>query len=678
MGIKTIFRYWNQATISTSILLWIVAPLQHQLFGQSTETQLVAVTPTHPDTSPTRFAATSPTLPDTTTPGEVTQAIFIGNTTFSDWLLSQQMTLSPQGWLDRVVESNTFDQFPNYRESLRQADQEALQRFYKDRGFLDAEVAIDVLQQQPENVWLKVVIREGPLYTVNDWNLTIDAKNQPAAADLQNTPEYRELTKGLALKPGNVYQRRALWQTQQALSQFLMEQGYFFGTASFTEQLDRDQRRVTLDITLTPGEKTSIDSVAVFGQKTLNRRTITRDARLKEGQRITLHDLQEAKASLERHSIVEEARFPMRLTTDSSVTLTLEIVEAPLRQLETSIGLGTEEYLRGKVQWEHRNTNGRGHVLSSMARASFLEQELNASYFIPYVGSPKNSYSITPFLAHRFGVKRSYEVFQVGVIQALRIDVRRDLRAILSYELSANEGRADAGRGNPKDPLVNYNISAFSLTGTYLPLEPTGQWNGIQTFMEISSPFLLGTYTYQKATIAFRHRRATRWNPEAAWLIKGRLGGLWAPATPSLPLDLKLYAGGTHTVRGWQRNELGPKESRFNENDEFDRYIPVGGRAMLVGGIERIQPLPGALRRLDWAVFVDGGQVWSDFEAINFQEIQFGAGFGVGTTTPFGPVRIDVAMKVNPNNQDMNRYQGIDYGSALQRFSLHLQIGDPF
>jgi outer membrane protein insertion porin family len=131
-------------------------------------------------------------------------------------------------------------------------------------------------------------------------------------------------------------------------------------------------------------------------------------------------------------------------------------------------------------------------------------------------------------------------------------------------------------------------------------------------------------------------------------------------------------------VRGWQRNELGPKESRFNENDEFNRYIPVGGRAMLVGGIERIQPLPGALRRLDWAVFVDGGQVWSDFEAINLQEIQFGAGFGVGTTTPFGPVRIDVAMKVNPNNQDIGRFQGVDYGSALQRFSLHLQIGDPF
>jgi outer membrane protein insertion porin family len=667
MGIKTIFQYWFQATISVSILLWIVAPLQHPLFGQSDTT-----------TSTSSAGQSTSTSTSPVAQPDVTQTIFIGNTTFSDWLLSQQMTLSPQGWLDRLVESNTFDRHPTYRESLRQIDQEALQRFYRDRGFLDAEVTIEVLQQQSESVWLKVVIREGPVYTVNDWNLTIDTQNQSALTYLQSTPEYRELTQGLTLKPGNIYQRRALWQTQQALSQFLMEQGYFFGTASFTEQLDRDQRRVTLDITLTPGEKTSIDSLAVFGHQSMNRQTLIRDVNLQEGQPIILRDLLEAKESLERHSIVEEARLPMRPLTDSTVVLTLEIEEAPLRKIQTSMGLGTEEYLRGMVQWENRNTNGRGHVLSSMAKASFLEQELNASYFIPYVGSPKNSYSITPFLAHRFGVKRSYEVFQVGVIQALRVDLRRDLRAIISYELSANEGRADAGRGNPKDPSVNYNISAFSLTGTYLPLEPTGQWNGIQTFMEISSPFLLGTYTYQKATIAFRHRRAARWNPEAAWLIKGRLGGLWAPSTPSLPLDLKLYAGGTHTVRGWQRNELGPKESRFNENDEFDRYIPVGGRAMLVGGIERIQPLPGALKRLDWAFFVDGGQVWSDFEAVNLQEIQFGAGFGIGTTTPFGPVRIDVAMKVNPNNQDMGRFQGVDYGSALQRFSLHLQIGDPF
>lgn len=672
MGIKPIFKYWVQATISASILLWIVMPTQQQVVGQTTDPSTATQTDT--TTNPRTEFSTPQQLNSSV---EVTEVIFIGNTSFSDWLLSQQMTLSPQGWIDRLVESNTFDRHPTYRESLRQVDEQALQRFYQDRGFLDMEVSLEVIQQQSETCWLKVVIREGPLYTVDDWDITIEA-SPDVVAQLEGSSEYRDLVKDLALKPGNVYQRRALWQTQQALSRFLMQQGYFFGTIDFTENLLRDQRRVTLGLTLTPGVQTSLDSLGTYGLRSLHPSIIRRDAGLNQGQGLRLSDLHRAKESLERHSIVKEARFPMRPTTDSTVTLTLDIVEAPLRQLETSVGLGTEEYLRGMVRWEHRNTNGRGHVLSSMAKASFLEQELNASYFIPYVGSPKNSYSITPFLAHRFGVKRSYEVFQIGVIQALRVDLQRDLRAIFSYELSANEGRADAGRGNPKDPLINYNISAFSFTGTYLPLEPSGQWNGIQTFLEISSPFLLGTYTYQKATVAFRHRRAAQFSSEAAWLVKGRIGGLWAPSTTTLPLDLKLYAGGTHTVRGWQRNELGPKESRFDEKNEFDRYIPVGGRAMLVGGIERIQPLPGALKRLDWAVFVDGGQVWAEFGDIDLKNVQFGAGLGVGTTTPFGPVRVDVAMKLNPNNQDMGRFQGISYGSALQRFSLHIQIGDPF
>ena len=664
MGVKTVYRYWIQTTISASILLWIVSPMSLHVLGQT------------PERSPTPERPSTPSLSQSTKV-EVTQDIFIGNTTFSDWLLSQQMTLSPQGWLDRVLESSSYARYPVFHESLRISDEEALKRFYQERGYLDAEVSLEVIQQQSESYWLKAVIREGPIYRVDDWLLTIEA-DPDLASSLADSREYRELVDGLSIKPGNIYQRRALWQTQQALSQFLMQKGYFFGTASFTEQLDQEKRQVSLDIVLTPGARTKIDSLSIVGLKTLNPKIITRDANLLKGTSLTLRELLDSKESLERHSIIEQARFPMRPLTDSTVLVTLDLTEAPLRQLETSIGLGTEEYLRGMVQWEHRNTNGRGHVLSSMARASFLEQELNASYFIPYVGTPKSSFSITPFLAHRFGVKRSYEVFQVGVIQALRIDLRRDLRAIFSYELSANEGRSDAGRGNPKDPFINYNISAFSFTGTYLPLEPAGEWNGIQTFLEISSPFLLGTYTYQKATMAFRYRKAALFSREAAWVVKGRVGGLWAPSTTELPLDLKLYAGGTHTVRGWQRNELGPKEPRFDENNDFDRYIPVGGRAMMVGGIERIQPLPGVLDRLDWAIFVDGGQVWSSFEDIHPEDLQFGAGLGVGTMTPFGPVRIDVAIKLNPTDQDMGRFQNTSYGSALQRYSIHLQIGDPF
>ena len=52
------------------------------------------------------------------------------------------------------------------------------------------------------------------------------------------------------------------------------------------------------------------------------------------------------------------------------------------------------------------------------------------------------------------------------------------------------------------------------------------------------------------------------------------------------------------------------------------------------------------------------------------QEVQVGAGVGLRYLTPFGPLRIDAAVPVNPQpgDPDFAIYAGVGQGSRLRRF----------
>ncbi|NBC66665.1 MAG: BamA/TamA family outer membrane protein, partial [Bacteroidetes bacterium] len=46
--------------------------------------------------------------------------------------------------------------------------------------------------------------------------------------------------------------------------------------------------------------------------------------------------------------------------------------------------------------------------------------------------------------------------------------------------------------------------------------------------------------------------------------------------------------------------------------------------------------------------------------------------------SPIGPVRVDIAYKLNPTEEDLRIYNGWDYGLAWDRIGIHFSIGQAF
>jgi outer membrane protein insertion porin family len=114
------------------------------------------------------------------------------------------------------------------------------------------------------------------------------------------------------------------------------------------------------------------------------------------------------------------------------------------------------------------------------------------------------------------------------------------------------------------------------------------------------------------------------------------------------------------------------------DSSGFIRYVPLGGRAKFGFNIEIRQDLSFLIKGIGVAFFLDGGQVWRSVDGLGSRPIQFGIGGGIRYQSPIGPIRVDIGYKLNPTNEDLNFYNGQNFGSAWDRIGIHFSIGQAF
>ncbi len=136
-------------------------------------------------------------------------------------------------------------------------------------------------------------------------------------------------------------------------------------------------------------------------------------------------------------------------------------------------------------------------------------------------------------------------------------------------------------------------------------------------------------------------------------------------STPTfIPLQERLYAGGPNSVRGYRQNEMGPaiyipngfdstavpghdslQFWRADTSKVSERTVPTGGDNVIVANLELRLRSPAYPELVQYALFVDAGQVWNRGRAgtgVNFADIRVTPGVGLRVFTPVGPIRVDV------------------------------------
>lgn len=551
-----------------------------------------------------------------------------------------------------------------------------IERYYQRRGFPDVIVRYEIEDRRKDRRKNVIFyIREGlPLQIVSS-NIAFNAEEK-VIDEIESSREFERAIERHDFREGERYQIIRMPDVEGRFLQILENKGYAWPEVDITTEVDSLTNHVEVEIQITPNSKTYFTEFLIEGDLSVPDRVLLRHTDIKEGTQYSGRIMQNAQRSIFNHHLFRFATITLpEQPKDSTLTALIRVREYLPRTVEASIGVGREEYVRGQVAWRHRNINGTGHRFGANVRASFIEQRVSTDYLIPYTFNARSSNVTSLFGVHR--LEPTFELLQAGFNSSLIYQISRNRTASFSYEYTFNEELSrDEGTRLPEF-AVSYNISSFNLSGYYsngISREPRG-WV-IQPSAEFSSTFNEADFRFQKLNLDVR-----RYTPvTSTTTIAARVtsGVTFYTQSEELPFNIRYFTGGTNSVRGWNRRELGPSLPTFDDDGNFQSYVPIGGRSTFSFNVEIRQQLTSIIPNFGMALFLDGGQVWENLESMDERPLQFGVGGGVRYQSPIGPIRVDIGYKINPTDEDLNIYEGQDFGSAMSRFGIHISIGQAF
>src|SRR5262249_24405960 len=170
--------------------------------------------------------------------------------------------------------------------------------------------------------------------------------------------------------------------------------------------------------------------------------------------------------------------------------------------------------------------------------------------------------------------------------------------------------------------------------------------------LEHANTALVSDFSFVKLVLEGRHY-VPLWGP---FLLATRLklGGIEPyGASTDVPFNVRFFAGGPGSVRGFQLNRLGPV------NADGD---PIGGLSLMEGSAELRFPLFGDFGAV---LFLDFGNVFRPPFTYPLGDLLYAVGPVRRYNTPVGPLRLDVGIIVD-------RRQGENCGR------IELSIGQAF
>ncbi|BAZ94117.1 outer membrane protein assembly factor [Thiohalobacter sp. COW1] len=311
---------------------------------------------------------------------------------------------------------------------------------------------------------------------------------------------------------------------------------------------------------------------------------------------------------------------------DYAIPIEVRLEPRKRHRYTAGIGFGTDTGVRGKLGWEVRRINSRGHTLSSELRASEIRQGAHVEYGIP-VRNPR-----TDRLSFAAAVQQEDSATIESDSRTLAANLSR-VRGRLRENLSLTFLDEDFRLGDQKGST---RLLMPGVAWTYIkaddPLITRHGWRA-QLELRGATPEIISETRFLQLVVGAKYILPL--GSRGRILTRGQLGTTWMSDFDVLPASVRFFAGGDRSVRGFDYQKLGPTDASGEV---------VGGRHLLIGSLEYEHRIKGKWRA---AVFVDTGNAFDDFG----DELETGAGIGVRWESPVGLLRVDIASAVSrPDN----------------------------
>ncbi len=296
-------------------------------------------------------------------------------------------------------------------------------------------------------------------------------------------------------------------------------------------------------------------------------------------------------------------------------------VKPAMRTVYTGgVAFGTDSGFGVQGGMTRRWVNALGHKASARAEIRQRLNSLGGQYVIPLPGADRESLNFA--LSYR---DETTDTLEQQLATLLIARQKEHEFGSLVYGIGAQSGDFIVGELAGSSTLV-YPEVRWTRRKTDDFLNPREGWS--LTAEARGAPSGLGDASFAQLRAEAKLLRPHRENNR--WVARLALGALWTDDFESMPPQLRFFAGGDRSLRGFGYQTLGPPNALGNVG---------GGRYLAVGSFEYERHLFGDF---GLAGFVDAGNA---FNASDF-ELAAGAGVGLRWRSPVGLVRVDLAQPV--------------------------------
>ncbi|SIP99710.1 outer membrane protein assembly factor BamA [Pseudacidovorax sp. RU35E] len=636
----------------------------------------------------------------------------VGASAFSESTLLGLFDQDTGGWLSWYTKSN------QYSRTKLNADLETLKQYYLTRGYMEFRIDSTQVAISPnrQDLSITVNIHEGPKYVVS--GVRLDGNF------LGREDEFKSL---ITIKPGEPYNGDQVTETTKAFNDYFASFGYAFARVQAKPEMDRQNSRVAMVLQADPSRRVYVRRINVSGNNKTRDEVIRREFRQFEA---SWYDGDRIKLSRER---VDRLGYFTEVNVDTQevpgspdqVDLTYNVVEKPTGSLQLGAGFSSSDKISLNFGITQENVFGSGNYLGLNVNTSKYNRTISLTTTDPYFTQDGISRTISLFHqttrpyystdgdyslvaeggAIRFGVPFSEvdTVFFGAGLERYRFkpgDVPDYSLLALVNPALANYYRELYGKSIPQAYLdyfrcgFKYGANGYatsldcnrdSVWGVPLTvgwarddrdsaLVPTkGRVQRANLEFGVGGDFSYGKTSYQfQQYVPLSKQYTLAFNAE--------LGYAKAFGGKDYPIFKNFYAGGLGSIRGFEQNSLGPRDTVTS--------AALGGTKKAVFNIELSTPFPGAGndRTLRLYTFLDAGNVFAD-RRVGQTDAQWSAqqrlrasfGLGVSWISPLGPLRIAYAIPIRQQKEvpdPNNPFVPLVPGDRTQR--VQFQIGTAF
>ncbi|WP_375630040.1 MULTISPECIES: outer membrane protein assembly factor BamA [unclassified Bartonella] len=608
--------------------------------------------------------------------GDIT---FKGNNVFGSRRLRDVISTKTSGIFSKLLGGDV------YSEERLAVDEEALRRFYYNRGYADFRVVSSKATFDAASNTYKIsfVLDEGALYKISD----IQVESDVDGIDVQSVKRI------LKTQPGNVYSAEDIEQSVATINNKVADSGYAFAKVEPRGNRNLANHTISILYNIEQGTRAYIQRIDIRGNEKTRDYVIRREIDLNEGDAYNQTLLQRAKRRLESLGFFKAVNISMVPTDQSDqVVLVIDVVEASTGDLSLSGGYttgGTSPGMSLEVSVTERNLGGRGqYVRLGLGAGQEKSRNYNLSFVDPYFLGYRLSAGVDVFRS-TYRADKAYDVRQTGGSLRFSLPINNQLSANVAYSYVQEEydfgGEYDFDKESDIIELYGKYSGAIVQAAKHSPWKRSSISYGFtyNTIDDMRSPHdgwyvhllqeyagLGGSAKFLKTTGKAMMYKTLSDQKDIVGLLSFGGGYIHGMGRDGVRI-FDMFKVNSDMIRGFKYNGIGPRQVSSKGEVYF-----LGGTTYMNATAEVQFPIPVVPEGfgLRGALFADIATLYgNNYKAVFKGEPSVtntksawrsSAGVSLMWDSPFGPLRFDYAWPIT--KQEGDRLQKLNFGISTK------------